>query len=97
MNEEQANELLDKFPELQDIIFKLRELSPRDKKKYGELIILNILSTSSETDGDFISYVERLEHAVNSELYHAPNALSMLATLSRLRYKINSFMDYKGK
>ena len=97
MNEEQANELLDKFPELQDIIFKLRESSPRDKKKYAELIVLNILSTSSEVDGDFISYVERMEHTVNSQLNNVPNALSMLATLSRLRHKINSYMDYNKK
>ena len=93
MNKEQANDLLDKFPEFSSVIVKLTELSALNRRKYAELMILNLISSSSEADRDFLSYAERVEHLVNSEISKAPNALAMLASLSRVRYKINKFMD----
>ena len=93
MEREKAEEILNTFPEFADTLLKLSEMSREDKKKFGQSLIMAVLSTSSDKDGDFLAYLDRVEHLVNNELSKAPNALSMLATLSRVRYKLNKLMD----
>mgnify|MGYP001572815362 CR=1 FL=1 len=93
MEREKAEELLNTFPELSGILVKLSEMNKDQKRKFSESLIMAFLSRTSETDGDFLAYLDRVEHMINHELSKSPNALGMLATLSRVRYKLNRLMD----
>ena len=93
MNQEQAEEVLNTFPEFAETLVKIKKMNILDKKKYGQLLVLGLLTASSEADGDILAYLDRTEHLINKELAKSPDALAMLATLSRVRYKINKLMD----
>mgnify|MGYP001561767046 FL=1 len=93
MEREKAEELLNTFPELSSILVKLSEMNKDQKRKFSESLIMVFLSRTSETDGDFLAYLDRVEHMINHELSKSPNALAMLAVLSRVRYKLNRLMD----
>ena len=90
MNEERANELLDRFPELISLLEKISELDSIGKRRYGDQIILAILQVMSKTDGNLIAALDRMEHQINLK---EPNIL-VLGQLSRARYKVNQWMDF---
>ena len=86
-------ELIEKFPKLEKLVYSISDLSKDDKRTTGGQILLCVLSALSEDDGDMLSLVERLEHNLNKDM-GTINPINKLAMLSRLRYKINKAWDH---